>query len=81
MDGDRPVVDGRDFLEFKLRILIREVFEEGWEFGDDRLPNPSYCCYAELDEAYGKFNKKLHELLASHYDSEASNVGAQDETT
>lgn len=79
MDGDRPVADGRDIFESKLQELIREAFEEGWEFGDDDLPDPSCCGYAEEKEAYEKYNKKLHELLISYFDGEASYVGPQDE--
>lgn len=80
MDGDRPMVDGRDLLEFKLQNLIREVFEEGWEFGSDGLPNTE-CGYAESEEAHARHDKKLHELLISYFDREASDVGAQDETS
>ena len=80
MDGDRPVVGGRDLLEFKLRNFIREVFEEGWEFGIDDLPSTE-CGYAESVEAHARHDKKLHELLVSHYDGETSDAGAQDETS
>ena len=76
----RPVVDGRDLLEFKLQNLIREVFEEGWEFGSDGLPNTE-CGYAESEEAHARHDKKLHELLVSHYDGETSDAGAQDEAS
>ena len=121
MDGDRPVVDGRDIFESKLQKLLREawaigcgdgyhdewsdwreelypklrqqlerleselcdfvqeVFEEGWEFGKDDLPNP-YCGYAESSEAHAKHNERIHELLISYPDGPASDVGAQDET-
>lgn len=80
MDGDRPMVDGRDLLEFKLQNLIREVFEEGWEFGSDGLPNIE-CEYAESEEAHARHDKKLHELLISHYDGETSDAGTQDEAS
>ena len=80
MDGDRPVVDGRDIFESKLQGLIREVFEEGWEFGCDGLPNTE-CGYAESEEAHARHDKKLHELLISYLDGPASDVGAQDETS
>ena len=69
MVGDRPVVDGRDLLESQLQNLIREVFEEGWEFGSDGLPNTE-CGYAESEEAHARHGKKLHELLVSHFDRE-----------
>lgn len=80
MDGDRPVVDGRDLLESELQGLVREVFEEGWEFGIDDLPSTE-CGYAESEEAHARHNRKLHELLISYLDGPASDVGAQDETS
>lgn len=80
MDGDRPMVDGRDIFESELQGLIREVFEEGWEFGSDGLPSTE-CGYAESEEAHARHDKKLHELLVSHYDSEATDVGTQDEAS
>lgn len=80
MDGDRPVVDGRDLLESGLQELVREVFEEGWEFGSDDLPNTE-CGYAESEEAHERHDKKLHELLISYFDGEASDVGTQDEAS
>lgn len=80
MDGDRPVVDGRDLLESGLQELVREVFEEGWEFGSDGLPNTE-CGYAESEEAHARHDKKLHELLISYFDGETSDVGAQDEAS
>ena len=80
MDGDRPVVDGRDIFESELQGLIREVFEEGWEFGIDDLPSTE-CGYAESEEAHARHDKKLHELLISYLDGPTSDVGAQNETT
>lgn len=80
MDRDRPVVDGRDIFESQLQDFIREVFEEGWEFGRDDLPDPE-CGYAESEEAHARHDKKLHELLISYLDSPASDVGAQDEAS
>lgn len=80
MDGDRPVVDGRDIFESELQGLIREVFEEGWEFGSDGLPSTE-CGYAESEEAHKRHDKKLHELLISYFDGETSDVGAQDEAS
>lgn len=80
MDGDRPVVDGRDLLESELQKFVREVFEEGWEFGIDDLPSTE-CGYAESEEAHARHDKKLHELLTSYLDGPASDVGAQDETS
>lgn len=80
MDGDRPVVDGRDLLESGLQELVREVFEEGWEFGSDGLPSTE-CGYAESEEAHKRHDKKLHELLISYFDGETSDVGTQDEAS
>lgn len=80
MDGDRPVVNGRDIFESKLQDLIREAIEEAWEFGKDDLPDPSYPGYAEATELLAKCDKKLHELLISYLDVPASDVGPQDET-
>lgn len=80
MDGDRLMVDGRDLLEFKLQNLIREVFEEGWEFGSDGLPNTE-CGYAESEEAHARHDKKLHKLLISYLDRETSDAGTQDEAS
>lgn len=78
MDRDRPVVDGRDIFESKLQGLVREVFEEGWEFGSDGLPSTE-CGYAESEEAHARHDKKLHELLISYLDGPTSDVGTQDE--
>ena len=80
MDGDRPVVDGRDIFESKLQGFVREVFEEGWEFGCDGLPNTE-CGYAESTEAHARHDKKLHELLISYLDGPTGDVGAQDEAS
>lgn len=81
MDGDRSVVDRRDLLESELQEFVREVFEDGWEFGDEHLPNPTYASYAERNEALEKFDKRINELLISYFDSKASDVGAQDEAS
>lgn len=81
MDGDRPVVDGRDIFESKLQELVREAIEEAWEFGKDDLPDPSYPGYAEATELLAKCDKKLHELLISYLDSPTSDVGSQDEAS
>ena len=80
MDGDRPVVDGRDIFESKLQGLVREVFEEGWEFGRDDLPSTE-CGYAESEEAHARHDKKLHELLISYLDGPTGDVGTQDEAS
>lgn len=80
MDGDRPMVGGRDLLESKLQGLVREVFEEGWEFGIDDLPSTE-CGYAESVEAHARHDKKLHEIIASYFDGSASDAGIQDEVS
>lgn len=71
MDGDRPMVDGRDLLESRLQELIRDA----WTIG---------CIDGENDE-WSDYEKelfpKLHELLVSYYDREASDVGTQDEAS
>lgn len=81
MDGDRPMADRRDLLESRLQELVQEAFEEGWEFGYDNLPDPSIAVYAEREEAYEKFDTKLHELLISYLDRETSDAGTQDEAS
>lgn len=72
MDGDRPMVDGRDLLESRIQELIRDA----WTIG---------CIDGENDEWRSDYEKelfpKLHELLVSYYDRETSDVGAQDETS
>lgn len=71
MDRDRPMVDGRDLLEPRIQELIRDA----WTIG---------CIDGENDE-WSDYEKelfpKLHELLVSYYDREASDVGTQDETS
>ena len=80
MDGDRSVVDGRDIFESELQRLVRVAFEIGWDFRNECMPNPECSMYAELEEAYRMFDEKIHELVVSHYDSAASDVGSEDET-
>lgn len=79
MDGDRPMVVGRDLLESELQRFIREVFEEGWEFGIDDLPSTE-CGYAESVEAHARHDKKLHELLISYLVGPTSDADAQDKS-
>lgn len=68
MDGDRPMVDRRDLLESELQELIHDVFIYG---------KYSPIGYASLDG----YSERLHELLISYFDGEASDVGAQDEAS
>lgn len=79
MDGDRPMADRRDLFESELQKLVREAFEDGWGFGDIGLPDPYSCCYAEREETYEMYDERIHELVVSYFDREASDVGAQDE--
>lgn len=81
MDGDRPVVDGRDIFESKLQELVWEAFCEGWTFGDEDLPDPECCGYAETTEAHKRYNKRIHELLISYLDGPTGDVGTHDEAS
>ena len=81
MDGDRPVADGRDIFESKLQALVWEAFCEGWTFGDEDLPDPECCGYAETTEAHERYDKRIHELLISYLDGPTGDVGAQDESS
>ena len=81
MDGDRPLVDGRDLLESELQNLVRIAFETGWDFRNEGLPNPECCMYAEREEAYRMLDKHIHELLISYLDGPTSDVGSQDEVS
>lgn len=74
------MADRRGLLKSRLQKLIREVFEEGWEFGIDNLPSTE-CGYAESEEAHARHDEKLHELLISYFDDPSSHVGAQDEAS
>ena len=79
MDGDRPVVDRHNIFESKLQELVWEAFCEGWTFGDEDLPDPECCAYAETTEAHERYNKRIHELLISCLDGQTGDVGPQDE--
>lgn len=70
MDGDRPMVDGRDLLESELQGLIREAWAIGFSDGN----------WDEWSDYEKELFPKLHKLLVSHYDGPTSDVGAQDET-
>ena len=76
MDGDRPVVDVRDLLEFELQDLIRKVWNEACKYRD-------VLYYAGVDkEVFLRgYDCDIHKLLISHFDSLTSDVGAQDEAT
>lgn len=81
MDRDRSVVDGRDIFTSELQMLVRDAFEEGWEFGQEGLPDPEYAFYKERNDAYNRLDERIEELLISYYDDPTSDVGAQDETS
>lgn len=70
MDGDRPVVDGRDIFESKLQELLLEA----WAIGTIDGENDDWS-YRVQEELY----PKLHELVISYLDSSTSDVGSQDE--
>lgn len=71
MDGDRPVVDGRDIFESELQDLIREAWAIGTVDAEDTE-------WTNLDK---ELFPKLHELLISYFDGPTSDVGAQDEAS
>lgn len=76
MDGDRPMVDGRDLLESELQELVRKVWHDARKYGD--------MLYGREDIKavyFRRYNHDIHKLLISHYDGETSDVGAQDETS
>lgn len=81
MDRNRSVVDGRDIFASELQMLVRNAFEEGWEFGKEDLPDPECASYKERNDAYNRLDKRIEELLISYHDSPTSYVGAQDETS
>ena len=71
MDGDRPVVDGRDIFESKLQELLREAWAIGFCDGD----NDEWSDWQE--ELY----PKLHELVVSYLDGPTGDVGPQNEAS
>ena len=73
MDGDRPMANGRDLLESRIQDIIRRACFSGYYRGLDR-------CHEPL-RYLADYNEQLHELLVSYFDSEASDVGAQDEAS
>lgn len=70
MDGDRPVADRRDIFESRIQELIDDAWWNGFRWGRG--------CDFEYPE---DFSKQLHELVVSYFDSSASDVGSQDETS
>ena len=74
MDGDRPVAERRDLLESKIQNIIYEAVVYG-------RYNPHKAIWELECEGIGEYFERLHELLVSYFDSEASDVGPQDETS
>lgn len=74
MDGDRPMADGRDLLESKIQNIIYEAVVYG-------RYNPHKAVWELECEGISEYFERLHELLVSYFDSEASDVGPQDETS
>lgn len=76
MDGDRPVVDGRDLLEFELQDLIRKVWNEARKYGDALY-------YARVDkEVFLRgYDCDIHNILISYLDVPSSDVGSQNEAS
>ena len=74
MDGDRPMANGRDLLESKIQNIIYEAVVYG-------RYNPHKAIWELECEGIGEYFERLHELLVSYFDSEASDVGPQDETS
>lgn len=71
MDGDRPVVDGRDIFESELQELLREAWAIGCGDG----------YHDEWSDWQEELYPKLHELVISYLDGPTGDVGAQDETS
>lgn len=71
MDGDRPMADGRDLFESQLQELVRDAIVYGWRKGS------ANDCEFDIKPLH----RRISELLVSHFNREASDVGAQDETS
>lgn len=76
MDGDRPVVGGRDLLESELQELVRKVWNEACKYRD-------VLYYARVDkEVFLRgYDCDIHKLLVSYLVSPSGDVGSQDETS
>ena len=76
MDGDRPVVDGRDLLESELQNLVRKVWDDARKYGDGLR-------YAGVDKKVflNRYAYDISKLLISYLDDPASDVGTQDEAS
>ena len=74
MDGDRPMVVGRDLLESELQDLIRKVWNEACKYG-----NALYYARVDKEVFLRGYDYDIHELLTSYLDSPSGDVSAQDE--
>ena len=74
MDGDRPVVDGRNIFEFELQNLVRKVWDDACKYGDGLR-------YAGVDKKVflNRYDHDIHKLLISYFDGPSGDVGTQDE--
>lgn len=76
MDGDRPVVDGRDLLESQLQELVRKVWHDARKYGGMLYGRE------DIKAVYFRgYNYDIHKLLISYLDGETGDVGTQDETS
>ena len=76
MDEDRPMLDGRDLLEFELQDLIRKVWNEACKYGD-----ALYYAGVDKEVFLRGYDCDIHELLISYLDGPTSDAGAQDEAS
>ena len=76
MDGDRPVVDGRDIFESKLQELVRKVWDDARKYGNG-LRYAGVAKKVYLD----RYDYDIHKLLISYFDSPTSDVGFQNEAS
>lgn len=76
MDGDRPVVDGRDIFERQIQAIVRDAFIFGYACLDVNQFRREYTQGSRKE-----CQKQVHEAFISYFDGPASDVGAQDETT
>ena len=60
MDGDRPVVDGRDIFESKLQELVRKVWDDARKYGNG-LRYAGVAKKVYLD----RYDYDIHKLLIS----------------
>lgn len=87
MDGDRPVVDGRDIFECRIQDYVRDLRKTAWK--QEGLNE-------NLEKALEQFNIRFRRLVVkawedgyatgrnntlSYLDGSTGDVGAQNETT